>query len=857
MNEWLMRRVDVCLAVSSFVNQGCSELVYLKDFVNHCGVMVREQFKRFGHDEPGEIQSSSNAGATAPISRLKRWALQPFTRPKSIRPMSATGEVRPSEAALSQGSGDRAVHDRAVHERAVHDSIISNPIINDPAIHDPTVADEPEGRSHPAPKAPKPPRRKKPKPRSGWRWSIVCLAMLGVISGMGSAALLWLVSLPPPPDCEDSTSLTLDMERLYCAQQAIDTGGLPELIAGLEMLKQWTPGDALYPETQKLAEEWSKRVLAIARTKIANSDLEGALEAIGHIPETTPVYEDAQRVVEYWQRQWAEGEAIHAQAQEALKTQNWTLVSQKIAEMADLANPYWHEKRANELAQQLGVERRARQLLIQAQRTAEEGSLRALGQAITQAQEVTQGTFAWEDARNLFKKWSQTLLTDANQKWEAGDPRGALGTLQLAKVTTSVPELQDLVGFRNAYQLANQSILSRTPSANWVPSMQQLWSLREALFAMQKIPADSPFYEQAQTIQANLQAQWNDLVQLHYASLTASLGQHAFFHLAIDQAQQIALDRPRRLQAQTLIAHWRDQIERIEDQPYLDRAIALAQNGRIEDLQLAIAEASQVPQGRALRLTAQGHIANWRQQIETIEDKPYLDRARLFADEGNLREAIAAAQNIASGRALYNEAQAAIADWQAQMVWNTQMAEDRPILSRAQSLASSGDLSGAIRVASQIGSGRPLYREAQGAIADWQAQLNPPRREADSRQRDEDWLDRLNNQPESSEEAPALFPETVNPRLLQPGIPSPSIAPVPVEGSPFAEPELPDRIETVPPAAPPINVAPPEPSPPIFQPPPIEERFPPPSPAAPQTAPPPAGGEPFEGYYDERFFESD
>lgn len=711
---------------------------------------------------------------------------------------------------------------------------------------------------------PTPPRRRKPKSRGGWRWSLLCFAVLGVISGMGSAALLWLVSLPPPPDCEDPTHITLDMERLYCAQQAIDAGELPELIAGLDLLKQWTPEDALYPETQKLAEEWSKRVLTIARTKVLNSDLEGALEAISHIPETTPVYADAQRSVEYWQRQWTEGETIAAQAEEAFKTQNWTLASQKIAEMADLANPYWYDKRANELAQQLGVERRARQLLIQAQSTATEGSLRSLGQAITQAQDVTQGTFAWEDARNLFRQWSQVLLSDAIQKWEAGDLTGAVNTLRLAKVKTATPELQDFARFSNAYQLASQSFLGDRPAANWFPSMQQLWSLREALFAMRQISADSPFYEQAQTIHANFQSQWDDLVQLHYASLTANFGQHAFLQLAIDQAQQVAPDRPRRLQAQTLIAYWQEQVQQIEDQPYLDQAIALAKGGRIEDLKLAIAEASRIQQGRALRLTAQGQIAAWQQQIETIEDKPNLDRARLFAEEGNLREAIAAAEKITPGRALYDEAQTAIQDWQGQIIWNAQIAEDRPILSRAQSLASSGDLAGAIRVASQISSGRPLYREAQDSIRGWQAQLNPPQQEAEPRRREEDWFERFTEQP-VDESSPTLFPEAVDPRLLQPGVPSPSIAPVPVESSPFAP--LPDRIETLPPATP--NIAPPESSPslptPVSPAPvPIEERFPPAdaspgsSPGFSESPPPPSPEEsnlPFDGYYDERFLD--
>jgi hypothetical protein len=797
------------------------------------GVMVRERFKRNG--QSGELLASRRFSVTTPIHQLRRWIVQPLVRPHAhpqpthpqpTHPMSVSGKTD------HQGQIDR-------REQGASSE----------------VAPPPDPRSpHVPPPASPPPPPKPPKPRrGGWRWTIVCLAALGMISGMGSAALLWLVSLPPPPDCEDPSRLTLDMERLYCAQKAIDAGGLPELIAGLEMLKQWAAEDSLQAEIQKLTEDWSKQVLAIARTKANHNDLPGALDAIQHIPNTTPTYEDAQRWVAYWQEQWADGEAIHARAQEAFKDQNWTLASQQIAIMAELANPYWHNQRANELAQQLGVERRARQILIQAQRTAAEGGLAALGRAITQSQEMTEGTYAWEEARTLFSQWSRSLLEDSIQKWQAGDTTGAVNTLGLANVKTSAPELQDLVRFGEAYRLANQSFPGSTPAADWFPSLHQLRQLREAVVGMGQVPADSPFHEPAQAIRADLQAQWEDSLQLYYASLTAKLGQHTSYHLAIDQAQQITPDRPRRLQAQTLIAYWRDQIEQIEDQPYLDRAVSIARSGRKEDLQRAITEASLIQQGRALRLTAQGHIATWRRQIETVEDRPLLDRARLLADEGRLSEAISTARGIASGRALSSEAQTAIAEWQAQMIRDAQLAEDQPILSRARSLADGGDLAGAIRVASQIESGRVLYREAQSAIDEWQAQLNPPRRD-----RSPNEAVRPNDPTDSNElDGSPLIPDALNPRFPDlNGTPTPSFStPASPDASPAPsiEPILPDRIETVPPYSP--SGESPAPSLEFQSPLPLEERFPAPTP---ESAPPPSAPSesPFEGYYDERFFDS-
>lgn len=710
-------------------------------------------------------------------------------------------------------------------------------------------------------RSPKSPQPKSPKPRGRWGWSLLCLAVLGVLSGMGSAALLWLVSLPPPPECKDPASLTLDMERLYCAQQAIQSGGLPELVAGLEMLKQWTPDDPLYAETQNLAEEWSKQVLSIARTKVSQSDLNGALDAISHIPKNTPVYEEAQQAVAFWKEQWAEGEAIYAKAQDAFKTQNWTVASEQISAMAKLSNPYWNSKRANELAQQLGVERRARQIFIQAQNIAKGDSPAQLGEAITKAQEVTEGTFAWQDARTHFKQWSQTLISLGTQKWQTGDAAGAIAVFQTTPKTSSVPELQDLIRFSTAYKLASYATPNATSSSSWAPSLRHVWTLMEAIAALKQVPADSPFFTQAQATKTDLEAQLHDVIQLNYADLTAKLGQHATYELAIGQAQQISPDRPRRIQAQTLIAYWQDRVETLEDQPYLDYAIELAKAGTIEDLQAAIAEASQIQQGRALRGDAQTRIAAWRRDIEQIEDQPYLDRAWILADEGKLSEAIEAAQAILPGRALYGEAQSAISDWQAQIVWNSQVAADRPILDRARRLADQGNLWEAIRVASEIGSGRALSREAQSAIAEWRYQLNPPPQYPESSESDDESLQNGESTGDLSEEgSPFSSPLEQFPFNQTPSSqPSSQPTPIPFNEQPLPlDQRLPDRIETVPPPAPTVipDVSPPEILPPMESPNSIDA-LPPPLP--PESAPPETPADPqssFDGYYDERYYEA-
>lgn len=720
-----------------------------------------------------------------------------------------------------------------------------------------TISPEPKAPQAASPAPPNPseplklpasPQRQKP-----WWW-ITCFAALGILSGMGSAALLWLVSLPPPPDCNDPASLTLDVEQLYCAQQAIQSGELAEIVAGLELLKQWTPDDPLYAETQKLAEDWSEKLLAIARDRVQQSDLQGALDAISHIPESTKVYAEAQEFVQYWQQQWQEGEAIYAKAQEALKQQNWSLASEQVAALAKLSNPYWNTKRANALAQQIGQEKQARQVLNRAKQAASAGTPESLGDAIKIAQGIPQDTHTWQQTQADLQQWSQTLVSIGIQRWQAGNFSGALDTFKTAPSTSSIPELQDLVRFSQAYKLAHPSMLSSAPSHGWFPSPKQIWSLMEAIAALKQVKPESPFYSQSQATQQDWHAQLQDLIQLQYATLAAKVNQESGLQLAIAQAQQISVDRPRRLQAQTLIAHWYEQIERLEDQPYLDYAMALAESGTVSDLQAAIAEASKIRQGRALRNQAQTQIAAWQDQIERIEDQPILDRAWALASQGQLGEAIEVAQTIVPDRILYDEAQSAIYEWQAELTRNAQIAEDRPILDRARSLADSGNLYEAVRVASQIAPGRVLYGEAQAAIATWEAQLRPPEPEFEF----DDSLEPLDSDNYYPRDEKAVESEFGDELMRDPALPESRNLPdrpIPLDSLPSLDERFPPPGPSAIPPLPPPELTLPE----IETAPPILESPPPASPREESFDAPLAEPEPepsFNGDYNERYYES-
>ncbi|MBD1913138.1 MULTISPECIES: hypothetical protein [unclassified Leptolyngbya] len=574
---------------------------------------------------------------------------------------------------------------------------------------------------HPVPRLKKSPPAKNPtrqgKRRTGWTLSMMFMTGLGVTGGLGILALIWLTSLPPMPECDRVSRLSPDPEQLYCAQEAARSGELRDLKAAVDLVKDWTPRHPLYAESQQWLGRWSRNLMEMARQRYTNSDLKGALEIASLVPKSSPFYDKAQATIKEWQAEWEEGQAIYETAQEALKNQLWSEASQQLLALGRLQSPYWREQRMAQLTQQIFAERSSWGSLQEARRLARRKNPDNLQAALTQLSEIIPQTHAWEEAQENRQEWGTALASMGWQQWQQGNTDEAIALAQA--IPTDLPlegELAALVRYSHAQKLASWDV-----NTDWQPSPAQLWRLQEAIAALQGIPRSSALYSVAQTTMADWQGQLKDVTQLQMASAIASLGQKQALELAINQAADVSMERPRRTQAQTLIAFWRSQIELLQDQPILVRAIDLANSKVIPDLRKAIAVAETIGPDRALHEEAQERIAEWVAQIETIEDQPILDRARQLAKENKLRDAIREARQIQEGRALYAEASAAADGWQAE-IDRVLIAEDRKILDEANGLAAQGSLTRAIDTAAQIGRGRPLYGEARASINQWEAE---------------------------------------------------------------------------------------------------------------------------------------
>jgi hypothetical protein len=544
-----------------------------------------------------------------------------------------------------------------------------------------------------------------------WQWSLVWLSLTAFCGGTGVSALLWLSTVPPLPDCEQISVLAADGDRLYCIQQQAKSGKLEDLMAGFALVQSWSKEHPLYTKAQTSLKEWSQVILGMAQQRINQDDLKGAIALAEKIPAGSPLHKQATTLIATWKQDWQKGEAIYQQVQKSIKAQKWQQAWEQSEALSDFKTEEWRD-RLNDLRQQIMAEKLARQQFQRAQSLVSNGSwqVEKLGQALVLVQQIDADRYVYREAQAKANEWSRTLVDIATNRVQQQDMQGAIAAVLNLPTPSALPtELRDLVLFGRAQQLITPKQIIRQPL------LKQIWELSVTLPAIARMPKESLFYPQAQSYVPQLKKQLQDLLQLNFADSLAKFGQIPSLEMAIRYAQAITPDRPGRLYAQTMIAHWQKDIQRIEDRPYLLRAQELAKVGQIPQLRAAIAEAQKISIDRALRLEAQAAIFGWNRQIQRIEDQPVLDLARALAKQGELAKAIQTAEKIRPKRVLYQEAQSAIQGW----IVEIQIAEDRPILNEAWALADRGRLTLAIDLAAKITPDRALYSEAQSAISEW------------------------------------------------------------------------------------------------------------------------------------------
>ncbi|MBD3880308.1 chromosome segregation ATPase [Phormidium tenue FACHB-886] len=539
-------------------------------------------------------------------------------------------------------------------------------------------------------------------PRSWQFWSITLLA--GFI-GLGTYSAATLFFLPDVPNCPAIFLPTASASmRLYCAQMLADKRTVEDLLKAITLVDGLPADHPLRPEIDRNINNWSQEILKLAEELFQNGELDKAIGTAKRIPAATTAHQRVEQQIKTWQEIWGKAEKIYQDAEADMQRNDLRQAFLTATRLLAVGNTYWETTKYQELTKLITDTRVDGGKLDKARGIADEGGVENVLAALKLMEEVKPESHLYKEATTRIGELGRQLLDLAD---------AALDRQNYTEATRIVAEIPDRANLKNEIQ--DFKTIAQAKAQSWGGTVDDL---QAAIVQAQKLKRDRPLFGEAQQLISRWQLEIQDVARLERARQIAEGGTVGDLSAAVAEAQQIPAGNPRGQEAQEAIDKWTDTIQTVEDRPYLDRADQYASGGDIPALQRAINEASRIGAGRALYADADQRIRNWTDRIQRIQDQPILDQARALAAQGDLRSAINVARRIGEGRSLSADAASDIKGWTNR----SEQLEDGPYLERARLLANQGDLPAAIATAEQIQSGRALYDEAQADIQTWRSQ---------------------------------------------------------------------------------------------------------------------------------------
>jgi len=539
---------------------------------------------------------------------------------------------------------------------------------------------------------------------SYWQfWAFLATVTAG---GVGFTAVALLFKLPTLPNCPSMYWPTASASmRLYCAQLAAKKQTVKDLLEAIALVQSLPPDHPLREEVNNEIKEWSQNILDLAEASFDAGKLDEAIAMARKIPADVPAYSQVEKRIGSWKSLWSKAEGIYRDGEAELRKQNWSQAFREAVRLLYVGNTYWQTTKYEELNQLIVSSRDDGDTLSKAQNLARGRVIKNLLEAAKLAESINPKSYIYKDAQAVIVDIGLKMMDMAEAQLEDRNVDEAIDIArQIPGSANLQAQVQDFINLAQAQAVAQQGTAS---------------SLQEAIALVKKLTPDRPLYSKGQDLIIRWQRELEDIAHLEKARQLAQLGTASDLKSAIKEAQLIPATHPRAQEAKTEISRWTDGIQTMEDRPYLNRAEQIASLGDETSLQAAIDEANQIAAGRALYKESQDKVRQWTAQIQRIQDQPYLDRARQLAGAGNLVDAIATAAQIRPGRALSAEAQAAMVDWQAQIQAQQNLQEAR----RLGSQRTPDTLAMAIRLAKQVPNSSPLRAEAEDAINQWSYQM--------------------------------------------------------------------------------------------------------------------------------------
>lgn len=539
---------------------------------------------------------------------------------------------------------------------------------------------------------------------SSWQFWGILLAL--TFGGVGFTATSVLLKLPTNPNCHKIyLPFSSATNRIYCAQLQAEKKTVEGLLKGIGLLSKLKEDHPLRNQINHYVEEWGNEIIAIGDSKFQEGELDEAIQIARKVPDNSSAYDLVDEKIERWQSIWKRGEEIQAQVEKKLRLGYWNLAFLEAVEMLNIPNNYWKTTKYEEIVSTINLTREESKRLDGAYAALRRKGIDNLLKAIEISSEIDSSSYAYDQALEIIKDAQDEILDYAqnlidNQRWDS-----------LSALAAKIPADIELRKQSNDW-----TVLA---SAGRNSDLGTVSGLELAISGAETITKTSPLYSEAQTLIDTWQLEKEDLAYLADARMIAQPGDVDSLTGAIAKAKLIAYDNPLYREAQREIKDWQRQIETIEDQPYLDQARQLARGNNVNAWQQAINQASMINSNRALYSEAQTLIREWRRNIQREQDQPILNRAVAYGNSGNYQAAIDTANQISSGRFLYGEAQTKIREWRREI-------KGQNDLNQAYQVAKSNTpqtLLRAINIARGVPSSSTVKGESRMAINRWSEQL--------------------------------------------------------------------------------------------------------------------------------------
>lgn len=387
--------------------------------------------------------------------------------------------------------------------------------------------------------------------------------------------------------------------RLGEAQRLAERGGLSNLSRALDMVGEIPRSSPVFAEAQRLTRDFSRQLLSLAEDTMAAQDFERAEEILAKIPASTGLAAEVRDLQTFAQAYALVGEGRARNYEAAIAQLQSIGRDRPLYSRAQTLIGTWQQ-------QTMGVAQ-----LEAARRIADPGGVGDLRAAIATARQIERTNPRWDEAQTQINRWQAQIET-----------------------------VEDQPTLVRAEQYANQGNLN---------------GLRAAITEARTIRAGRALYSDAQSKIRTWQAQVQRIEDQPLLNQARQLADGGRIPEAIAVANQITSSRALYDTAQQDIRTWQGQAQ---GQRRLADAYASAQSGSVDGLTTAIQFAQQVPSSSSQHSEAISAANRWSWDLLQLAES---------AATSNLSRAVSLVSRIPARTEAYATAQLRLQEWQAQL----------------------------------------------------------------------------------------------------------------------------------------------------------------------------------------------